>query len=431
MNILLLGSGGREHALAEALVNSRHIHQLYIAPGNAGTASLGKNLAVKPTDFESVRQAVIDYQIKLVVVGPEEPLVLGIVDFFMNDPALQAVQIIGPAAQAAQLEGSKEFAKEFMKRYHIPTAAYASFGVNDWDQAKIYIEQQVLPIVVKADGLAAGKGVLICDSHEEALLAAKSMLLDNSFGNAGHTIVIEQFLKGIEISVFVLTNGKGYMLLPEAKDYKRVGEGDTGLNTGGMGAVSPVPFFDDVLRQKITNRIIEPTLRGLAAEQLHYEGFIFFGLIICDHEPFVIEYNCRMGDPETEVVIPRMEEDIVDLFLQLKQPNTFRQTVQTTPLAAVTTVAVSQGYPGSYSVGKPITGLEGNKPAIRCYHAGTRLESDGKVVTSGGRVLTVTALASTISEAAAAGRASLEKIQFEGMYYRSDIGYEFSGSNAR
>jgi len=431
MNILLLGSGGREHALAEALSHSRHTQQLFIAPGNAGTAQCGKNIAIKPTDFEAIRQAVIDYHIELVVVGPEEPLVLGIVDFFLNDKALQTVQIIGPSSNAARLEGSKDFAKAFMQRQVIPTASYNSFDAAAWQTALDYLEDHPLPVVIKADGLAAGKGVLICETREQAKTAVQSMLCDHAFGHAGNTIVVEQFLKGIEMSVFVLTNGKGYMLLPEAKDYKRIGEGDTGLNTGGMGAVSPVPFFDDALRQKITDRIIEPTIRGISEEGMHYVGFVFFGLMICDGEPYVIEYNCRMGDPETEVVIPRMQEDIVDLFIQLKTSDDFRTIVQTTPLAAVTTMAVSQGYPGPYSIGKPITGLDPIEKNGFIYHAGTQFETENQVVTSGGRVLAVTALAASIPEAAEAGRKTLEQIRFEGMYFRRDIGFEFGASGIR
>jgi phosphoribosylamine--glycine ligase len=431
MNILLLGSGGREHALAEALSRSRHTQQLFIAPGNAGTAQCGHNITIKPTDFEAVRQVVLDHHIDLVVVGPEEPLVLGIVDFFINDTALQRVQIIGPSKEAARLEGSKDFAKAFMQRHEIPTASYKSFDAANWKLALDYIEDHPLPVVIKADGLAAGKGVLICETREQARAAVQTILCDQTFGHAGNTIVIEQFLNGIEISVFVLTNGKGYMLLPEAKDYKRIGEGDIGLNTGGMGAVSPVPFFDNTLRQKITERIIEPTIRGIAEEAMHYVGFVFFGLMICDGEPYVIEYNCRMGDPETEVVIPRMEEDIVELFTRLNSPEAFRITIQTTPLAAVTTMAVSQGYPGSYCVGKAISGLIPMETPGFIFHAGTRFESDNQVVTAGGRVLAVTALAASIPAAAEAARKILQHIHFEGMYFRRDIGYEFGASGIR
>lgn len=425
MNILLLGSGGREHALAWKLIQSPHCSDLFIAPGNAGTAACGTNVDLSSTDFEGLKKFCFSEKIGMVVVGPEEPLVKGIVDFFAADPALREIPVIGPTARGALLEGSKAFSKKFMDRHHIPTAAYREFNAANYAEGIAYLQQHSLPIVLKADGLAAGKGVVICQNHIEAMAEFELMLQGNKFGEAGSKVVVEEFLTGIELSVFVLTDGRHYVILPEAKDYKRVGEGDKGPNTGGMGAVSPVPFADETFMGKITERIIKPTVEGLSKENIEYRGFIFIGVIKVGEDPFVIEYNCRMGDPETEVVMPRLKNDLVELFQATAEQRLDKVSIEKDERIACTIVAVSGGYPGSYEKGLPITGLDTAWPEDSLvFHAGTRLQKE-EIVTSGGRVLCVTSFAETVYEAVDKSRDVLEKINFEGIYYRRDIGYEF------
>ena len=425
MNILIVGAGGREHTLAWKLKQSPLCDAVFIAPGNAGTASCGTNLDIAVTDFEKLSAACIKNKVELLLVGPEEPLVKGIYDFFKNNVATESIQVIGPCAEAAQLEGSKAYAKAFMQRHQIPTATYKEFTADNFEEGLHYIQQHTLPIVLKADGLAAGKGVLICQTHIEAAAEFELMIHQSKFGTAGSKVVIEQFLEGIEMSVFALTDGKNYVLLPEAKDYKRIGEGDTGLNTGGMGAVSPLPFFDDSLRQKIITRIVEPTINGLYYENLEYKGFVFFGLIINKAEPMVIEYNCRLGDPETEVVIPRLKNDLLELLLATGSNQLTDYTIQTDERTAVATVAVSGGYPGEYEKGKIITGLPQKETANDfVFHSGTKLQQE-QVVTNGGRVLVVTSMAKNINDAAHQSKEILKKITFDDMNYRYDIGNEF------
>lgn len=425
MNILLLGSGGREHALAWKLKQSPRCSNLFIAPGNAGTADFGQNVPIEGTDFEGLKAFCRKEAIDMVLVGPEEPLVKGVYDSFKNDPVVGHIPVIGPSAEGARLEGSKAFAKAFMQRQGIPTAAYREFDLSSLEAGRDYLRAQTLPIVLKADGLAAGKGVVIAASHEEALGAFDEMIRDGKFGDAGKKVVVEQFLDGIEVSVFVLTDGQNYLILPEAKDYKRIGEGDTGPNTGGMGAVSPVPFADEVFMKKVVERIVEPTVKGLRDEAIDYKGFIFLGLIKVNGEPFVIEYNCRLGDPETEVVMPRLENDLVDLLVATGKGTLDQERLRVDPRTAVTVVAVSGGYPGDYTKGKEITGLkEASAENAIVFHAGTR-ETGGKVVTNGGRVLAVTAYGATIKEAVVFSREVLSKITFDGIYFRPDIGYEF------
>ena len=425
MNILIIGAGGREHALAWKLKQSKHCEGLFIAPGNAGTALCGTNLDLEVSDFEGLSEACISKQVSLVIVGPEEPLVKGITDFFSTNDATKHIQIIGPSMAASQLEGSKTFAKSFMQHHHIPTAAYKEFTIDNYEEGVSYIRQHSLPIVLKADGLAAGKGVLICQSYLEALAEFELMIIRSKFGEAGKKVVIEEFLTGIEISVFVVTDGKHYVLLPEAKDYKRIGQGDKGLNTGGMGAVSPIPFFDDILREKVETRIIKPTISGLQKDNLDYKGFIFIGLMINNGEPYVIEYNCRLGDPETEVIIPRLKNDLVELFSAIARQELNTIQIDIDERAAATIVAVSGGYPGTYETGKVINGLD-EEPLEDCivFHSGTK-PSDDSVVTNGGRVLAVTALGSNIKEASELAQYMMEQLYFEDMYYRPDIGYEF------
>jgi phosphoribosylamine---glycine ligase len=424
MNIFLLGGGGREHAFAWKISQSKGCTALFIGPGNAGTSAFGTNLPVEPMDFKAVKKACLDNKIDMVVVGPEEPLVNGIVDFFSTDPAISHISVIGPSASAARLEGSKAFSKQFMMRHGIPTASYREFDLDHFSEGSEYLKTHGLPVVLKADGLAAGKGVLICNSHIEAIAEFELMLQQGKFGEAGHRVVVEEFLDGIELSLFVLTDGDNYVLLPEAKDYKKIGEGDKGPNTGGMGAVSPVPFADRAFMLKVKERIVDPTIRGLKTDGIEYRGFIFIGLIKVNDEPMVIEYNCRMGDPETEVVLPRLKNDIVDLFQAVAEKKLHEKTIELDPLAAATMVAVSRGYPGSYEKGFVISGLDSKYEGSLIFHAGTKLEKD-KVITNGGRVLCVTSYAESLPEAIRKSMIVLSRIDFDGIYFRRDIGYEF------
>jgi len=422
MKVLLLGSGGREHALAWKIAQSSILDELFIAPGNAGTKKHGKNVELAPTDFEGIKEFVIAQQIDMVIVGPEEPLVNGIYDYFQADDQLRKVAIIGPSKFGAQLEGSKDFAKAFMSRHAIPTAKYGTFTAETITQGLAFLSSMKGPYVLKADGLAAGKGVLILSDLDEAKSELKSMLIDEKFGAASSKVVIEQFLDGIELSVFVLTDGESFKLLPEAKDYKRIGEGDTGLNTGGMGAISPVPFADASFMDKVHNRIIVPTIKGLKSEKITYKGFVFFGLISVKGDPYVIEYNCRMGDPETEVVIPRLKSDILDLFEGVASNTLSERDIQFIDKSAATVMMVSGGYPGDYEKGKSIFGLNSIVDSI-VFHAGT--SADGpSVLTAGGRVLAVTSYGKNLEVALEKSYDSIAKITYDGAYYRKDIGQD-------
>jgi phosphoribosylamine--glycine ligase len=422
MRVLLLGSGGREHALSWKIAQSSQLEELFIAPGNAGTRQYGKNVDLSTTDFPSIKTFVLENQINMVVVGPEEPLVLGIHDYFLADEELKNVPIIGPAKAGAQLEGSKDFAKQFMHRHAIPTAKYATFTKETLEQGYTFLESMKPPYVLKADGLAAGKGVLILENLQEAKVELKAMLANAKFGNASSRVVIEQFLKGIELSVFVITDGEAYKLLPEAKDYKRIGEGDTGLNTGGMGAVSPVSFADPAFMDKVKNQVIIPTVKGLRQENIPYKGFIFFGIINVKGDPYVIEYNCRLGDPETEVIIPRLKSDILDLFEGVASNTLSERDVQFVEKSAATVMMVAGGYPEAYENGKQIFGLNSIDESI-VFHAGT--SSDGPAVLSaGGRVLAITSYGKTVQAALTRSYDSAQKIEFEGAYYRKDIGFD-------
>ncbi len=420
MNILVIGSGGREHALVWKLLQSRHCPQIFVAPGNAGTAEIATNIAVSALDFEVLKDIVLQKNISMLVVGPEDPLVAGIFDFFQKDEQLQHVQVVGPSAEAAKLEGSKAFAKVFMQENNIPTAEYREFSVENLTEGIAYIATQTPPIVLKADGLAAGKGVLICQNIAEAQAEFRAMI-GGKFGEASQKVVIEQFFDGVEFSVFALTDGKSYQILPPAKDYKRVGEGDTGLNTGGMGAVSPVPFADAAMMKKVEDRIVRPTIEGLQKRKMTYHGFVFFGLICVKGEPFVIEYNVRLGDPETEVVLPRLENDLLELFLSLRQGNLAAQNIKTDSQAAATVMLVASGYPNEYEKGKIMTGWDTTTGSF-LFHAGTKKENNGDIVTNGGRILAITSFGKNISNAVEICIQNAEKIKFEGKNYRKDIG---------
>lgn len=422
MNILILGSGGREHTLAWKLSQSPKLKNLYVAPGNAGTASIAQNIPIGVNDFEAIKATVLSEHIELVVVGPEDPLVRGVHDFFLNDPELRNVPVIGPQQEAAQLEGSKEFAKQFMIRHGIPTAAYQSFTAADLEAGYVFLESLQAPYVLKADGLAAGKGVVILKDLDEAKAELRSMLVDAKFGEASTTVVIEEFLDGIELSVFVLTDGKGYKVLPTAKDYKRIGEGDTGLNTGGMGAISPVPFVDKAFMDKIHERIVKPTVEGLKSDKLPYKGFIFIGLIKVGDDPKVIEYNVRMGDPETEVVIPRIKNDFLEVLQAVAQETLDEVVLELDSRSATTVMLVSGGYPEAYEKGKEITGFQEIKDSL-VFHAGTKLDED-KVVTNGGRVMAVTSFGEDFRQALHKSYQNVEKIRFDAMNYRKDIGFD-------
>jgi len=421
MNILLLGSGGREHTFAWKLAQSKRYDKLYIAPGNGGTHQCGENVAIAADDFQAIKKFTLEKRISMVVVGPEDPLVKGIADFFLADDALKNIPVIGPVKSGAMLEGSKAYSKKFMQRHNIPTAAYREFNAGNVSEGKKFIDSLHPPIVLKADGLAAGKGVIICPGRKEAVATLEQMI-GGMFGAASKTVVIEEFLKGIEFSVFALTDGKSYQLLPTAKDYKRIGEGDTGPNTGGMGAVSPVPFADDRLMRKAQSQIIEPTINGLKKDGINYKGFIYFGLMNVNGNPYVIEYNCRMGDPETEAVIPRIKNDLVELFEAVGSETLDKMRLEIDSRACVTVVLASGGYPGDYEKGKPISGLGDVKASI-VFHAGTKF-ANGKLLTSGGRVLAVSSFGKNISEALRTSYASIAKISFEGMYCRRDIGMD-------
>ncbi|WP_396173762.1 phosphoribosylamine--glycine ligase [Flavobacterium sp.] len=422
MTILLLGSGGREHALAWKLLQSKRCSKLLVAPGNAGTESIAENIAIDPTDFEAVKKVVLEQEVQMVVVGPEDPLVKGIYDFFKHDELLKKIPVIGPSKVGAQLEGSKEFAKKFLIKHNIPTAAYDSFTAETVEKGCAFLETLSPPYVLKADGLAAGKGVLIIQDLLEAKTELRNMLVNQKFGQASSKVVIEEFLDGIELSCFVLTDGKNYKVLPTAKDYKRIGEGDTGLNTGGMGAVSPVPFADAILLEKIETRIVKPTIDGLQKDGIEYKGFVFIGLINVKGEPMVIEYNVRMGDPETEVVMPRIESDLVELFTAVANQTLNEVTLEIDPRTATTIMVVSEGYPEEYEKGKVITGLDAIEGSI-AFHAGTKTVN-GTTVSNGGRVIAMTSYGETFEEAIKKSYQNIAKLHFDKMYFRKDIGFD-------
>lgn len=421
-NILLLGSGGREHAFAWKMSQSKHLGKLYIAPGNAGTPAYGTNVNIDPLDFEAVKVFVRENGIHMVVVGPEAPLVAGIHDFFLNDSVLKYIPVIGPQKEGAQLEGSKDFSKAFMQRHNIPTAAYNSFTAETLSEGLQFLDTLESPYVLKADGLAAGKGVIICEDVVEAKLELTEMLMEEKFGEASRKVVIEEFLHGIELSVFVLSDGVNYKILPAAKDYKRIGEGDTGLNTGGMGAISPVPFATEDFLKKVEERVVIPTVKGLKKDNIPYTGFIFIGLMNVDGEPFVIEYNCRMGDPETEVVIPRIKTDLLELFEGVANQTLDEVNLEIEDNTAVTVMLVADGYPGNYEKGKVITGLDEVEDSL-VFHAGTKLQN-GQAVTNGGRIMAVTSVGANMNNALGKSYRTIRFIDYEGKYYRKDIGFD-------
>jgi len=425
MNILILGSGGREHSFTHKLIQSKKVTHIFVAPGNAGTQEIATNINVNPTDFESVKKAVIAHDIQMVIVGPEAPLVNGVHDFFLADNVLKSIPVIGPKKDGALLEGSKDFSKEFMVKHGIPTAKYQSFTKENLQQGKLFLESLTPPYVLKADGLAAGKGVLILDSLEEAKSELEEMVSNQKFGDASSTVVIEEFLKGIELSVFVLTDGKSYKILPSAKDYKRIGEGDKGLNTGGMGAISPVPFADKNFLNKVEELVVKPTILGLQKDGIDYRGFIFIGLMNDNGNPSVVEYNVRMGDPETEVVLPRIQSDLFDLFDGVANQNLEEKEFSVTDKIATTVMLVSGGYPESYEKGAIISGLDNHKDST-IFHAGTKIKGEA-IVTSGGRVLAVTSLADSIQEALDQSYKTIDSIHFKKMNYRKDIGFDLVG----
>lgn len=429
MNVLVLGSGGREHAIAWKLAQSSQLENLYIAPGNPGTASLGVNVALSLTDFDGIASFALENNVQIVVVGPEDPLVNGIHDYFEEKDELSGITIIGPKKEGAIIEGSKDFSKAFMKKYNIPTAKYSSFTEESLESGYAYLEKMTPPYVLKADGLAAGKGVLILDDLNQAKSELRKMVAEKKFGDASSTVVIEQFLDGIEVSVFVITDGKSYKILPEAKDYKRIGESDTGLNTGGMGAISPVPFANRDFMDKVDNQVIIPTIKGLRAEGIDYSGFIFFGLISVKGDPYVIEYNCRLGDPETEVVMPRLKSDLLELFDGIATGTLSERDVQIDPRTASTVMMVSGGYPEDYEKGKVIKGLHAIEDSI-IFHAGTK-EDSGLIKTNGGRVLAVTSYGKDIETALKISYESAQKIQFQNRYFRKDLGFDLIKKNQK
>lgn len=422
MNILVLGSGGREHTFAWKMKQSAKCDKLFVAPGNAGTAQIAVNLPISVNDFEAIKTAVLTHEIQMVVVGPEDPLVLGIYDFFQQDNALKDIPVIGPSKAAAQLEGSKEFAKEFMIRHGVPTAKYASFTAETTEQGCEFLASLQPPYVLKADGLAAGKGVLIIDNLEEAQTELRNMLLNAKFGQASNKVVIEEFLSGIELSCFVLTDGKSYKILPTAKDYKRIGEGDTGLNTGGMGAISPVPFATQDFLDKVEEKVVKPTIEGFDRDNLPYKGFVFIGLMKVGEEPYVIEYNVRMGDPETEVVLPRLKSDLVEIFEAIGKGKLQEQTIEIDQRTATTVMMVSGGYPEDYEKGKVISGIDTVQDSI-VFHAGTTMKGE-EIVSNGGRVLAVTSYGNDFKEALEKSYQSIEKIHFDKQYFRTDLGFD-------
>ena len=422
MNVLILGSGGREHCLAELISESKHCDKLFVAPGNSGTSLMAENLDFSPLDFDLVKEAITRHNIQLVVVGPEDPLVSGIHDFIISDPILKGVKVIGPKQRASQLEGSKDFAKNFLNRHNIPTAKHKTFTNRQFEEACEYIENNSPPYVLKADGLAAGKGVLIIESANQAKEELYQMLVKSKFGDAGSSVVIEEFLEGIELSCFVLTDGKNYKILPSAKDYKRIGEGDTGLNTGGMGAISPPPFLNDKIKSKIEKKIIYPTIKGFELDGLDYSGFVFFGLILVDEDPYVIEYNVRMGDPETQVVLPRINSDFLELLNSVHTGTLSDFDLKINESSAATVVMVSGGYPETYEKNMEIKGLDKVKES-KVYHAGATKEK-GLLKTNGGRVLAVTSLSENVNKALEISYRSISEIRFKNQYYREDIGFD-------
>ncbi len=427
MKVLLIGAGGREHTLAWKLAQSPKLTQLFVAPGNAGTASIAQNVALKETDFPSIAAFCLKEGVEMLVVGPEAPLVAGIADYFATEGQLASIKVIGPKKAGAMLEGSKDFAKQFMLRHNIPTAQAQSFTKDNIEEGYQFLEAQSAPYVLKADGLAAGKGVIIAQSLEEAKTALKEMLVDNKFGEASSSVLIEEFMKGIELSVFALTDGKNYIIMPSAKDYKRVGEGDTGLNTGGMGAISPVPFANEAFLKKAEDEVISPTVSGLQKEDIDYVGFIYFGLMNVDGQPKVVEYNARLGDPETEVVLPRLQSDLLELFDLAAQGKLDQAQLEVDPRTATTVMLVSEGYPESYEKGKVMEGIEqASNQGVIPFHAGTKL-AEGKVLTNGGRVIALTALGNSMEEALQQSYKGAETVNFEGKYYRKDIGFDLKG----